>query len=400
MDVNIKKARLVKMNIFRCCFYITLVSNLTIFIAQPLNIIVLETVASRCFMLSNLVAFIFIVMQNIQGCIVPNKTNEIVTIFAIIIFSFVSYLLSSNGGMYNYIIRLWCYLALPFYFLYVDYLEPNKKLISFVFSINFLISMVFILLSFSKYRYAGYKNFLGTNDQWLTLGYDNPNQTAMYLLITIIILFCAICYYSKNIVRILIFLDIIYMVKLLIETSSRTCILIAILITVIILFKKKYTISKYIVIVILLLPSIFMFVYPLFYENRWFLNFELWGKTDYSSRIYMFITALSSVKHEFLFGNFATNQLQNVHNATLSVYSSLGIVGLILFYIYYFRVYFNIISKGFKSRTAYISFIGLLVIFVHACTEAAFIVGGSMYAGILSILIFLVKLDWKEVKYK
>ena len=394
---NIEQSRSMTVAALRFCFYITLISDLIIYISQPLNITILVMLSSRCFMLTNLVAFFLIVSKNIKPCI-PNKTFQTLIIFIIICASFISFLLSSSCGMYHYVIRLLGYLALPFYFVYLDYIEPSKRMLNIVFTINFLISFVFILLSFSNYKYAGYENFLGTSGAWLTLGYNNPNQTAMYLLLSMIILYCALNYYTKKIARILILFDIIYSAKLLLETSSRTCILIAILITVIIVFKKKYTVPKYITTFVLLLPLIVMLIYPFLYENRWIYSFEFGGKTDFSSRSYMFRSVLIGVKDRVWFGDFGINQLNNLHNGVLSVYASLGLAGLILFYIYYYKTYFNIYNNGFKSRTAYISFIGLLAIFIHACTEGAFITGGSMYAGTISILIFLAKVDLKEVK--
>jgi len=181
---------------------------------------------------------------------------------------------------------------------------------------------------------------MGTSGAWLTLGYDNPNQTAMYLLITMIILYCAFHYYTNKIARFLILIDIIYMARLLYQTSSRTSIIIGLLITAIIMIKKKNTIPNFMVVIILLLPAVVMFVYPFLYDRGWIYIFEFGGKTDYASRSYIFSSVLSSVKDRILFGDFGTNQLQNVHNGTLSVYSSLGLAGLLLFYIYYFKAYF------------------------------------------------------------
>lgn len=399
MEVRAEQDKALKLSMLRLCFYLTLVSNLVIFIAQPLDIVILESLASRCLMLCNMAAF-FLTANHCLKQYIPYKVNQILTIVFILGFSFVSYELSSGSGMYSYIIRMWCYLALPFYFLYIDYLKPDRKMINFIFITSFLVSVLFIFLSFSKYSYAGYEAFLGTNRAWLTLGYDNPNQTAMYLLIIIIILFCAFHFYKKRYARLLILLDIIYMAKLLTDTSSRTCIIIAILVAAAILFKRKYTVSRYIVAGILLLPAIFMFAYPYLYEHGWVYLFEMGGKADFSARSYIFQATLSSVSDKILFGDFGTYQLQNLHNGALSVYASLGLVGLLFFYIYYFRAYFNILKNEIRSRTAYISFIGLLAVFIHACTEGAFIIGGSMYAGSLSILIFLVKLDGKEVQLK
>lgn len=383
--------------VFRVCFYLTIISNLIIYIAQPLDLLVLETLASRCYMLSNLVAFLLAINHSMKKQI-PYKTKQIITIVLMICFSLVSFLLSSNSGMYNYVIRLLCYLALPFYFLYIDYLTPDKITLNFVFIINFITSIVFTLLSFSKYKYAGYESFLGTDGAWLTLGYNNPNQTAMYLIITLILLLCSLIYFRRKIIKLLILLDILYMCWLLLETSSRTCICIGILILAAFILKKKLNTSVIIVIGVLLLPMLFMIFYPSMYENGWIHLFEFRGKADYSARSYIFQSILTSVQKQFVFGNFSTYQLQNLHNGILSVYASFGIVGSVLFYIYYLRAYIHILTHGIKSRIAYISFLGLLAIFIHACAESAFIVGGSMFAGSLSILIFLVKLDEKEVK--
>lgn len=384
-------------NIFQFCFYVTILSNLVIYIAMPLNIVILETFASRCFILCNLVSIFFVINSSIKQYM-PYKTSQINTIILMICFSTISFLLSSSGGIYNYIIRLLCYLALPFYFIYIDYLKPNRKMMNFIFTMNFLISLIFTLLSVSKYNYAGYEHFLGTKSAWLTLGYDNPNQTAMYLLITLIILYCTLYFYKKKWVQNLIFIDIIYMFVLLLKTSSRTCIIIAVLLTVIIIFRKKYSVSPSLMIAVLLLPIVFMLIYPYLCENGWIYVFKFGGKTDYFSRSYIYSTTLSAVKTHFIFGDFASYQLANSHNGTLSVYASFGVIGLIFFYIYYFRAYFNIVSNGIKSKAAFISFIGLLAVFVHACTEGAFLIGGSMYAGSLSALIFLTKLDWEGVQ--
>ncbi|HWT75764.1 MAG TPA: hypothetical protein VN258_13755 [Mobilitalea sp.] len=387
----------INLKVFKVCFYLTLISNLTIYIAQPFDIMLLATLASRCFMLSNLVAFLFAVNHSINKY-VPYKTEQIITIICMVCFSFLSFLLSSNLGLYNYVIRMFCYLALPFYLLYMDYLKPDRKMLYFTFLINFLTSIVFTLLSFSKYKYAGYESFIGTSGAWLTLGYDNPNQTAMYLVITIIILLCTMNYFKKLWIKVLNLLDIFYMCWLLLETSSRTCIGIAVIILALLLLKRKYDIPKTLIVGILLLPAFFMVFYPFLYEHGWIYFLEFRGKADYSSRSYIFQTVLSSVQKKFLFGDFSSYQLQNLHNGILSVYSSLGLAGLLLFYIYYLRAYIHILANKIKSRTAYISFLGLLAVFLHACTESAFLVGGSMFAGSLSVLIFLVKLDWNEVE--
>jgi len=397
MIYSIDRDRTLKISVLYFCFYITVISNLVIFIAQPLQITVLEILASRCYMVTNLVAFLLAINHSLRNYI-PYITKQIITIIFIICFSWISYLSSSQGGIYNYIIRLWCFLALPFYFLYINYLKVDRRLLNFIFLINFLSSLVYILLSFSKYSYVGYEQYIGTSNAWLTLGYDNPNQTAMYLVINFIILICAFYYYNKKLIRIILMMDILYILVLLIKTSSRTCILIAGIIIIVILLKRNYRMSKYTIISILLLPAIFIIVYPILYKYNLLYFFSFGGKSDYVSRSDLYQAVLIGVKNQFLFGNFGHFQLQNLHNGILSIYASLGIVGVIFFYIYYIRAYLNLIVNGLKSKTAFIAMIGLLGVFLHSCTEGPFLVGGSMFAGSISILIYLVKLDEKGVE--
>ena len=384
--------------VFKLCFYVTIVSNLVIYIAQPLHIVLLETLASRFFMLSNLVALFFVFNHCIRNYN-PYKTQQLVTIIFLLAYTFLSFLLSNGSGLYTYIIRILCYLALPIYFMYLDYLKPDKWILNFIFILNILISLVFISLSFSNLRYAGYESFLWTDKAWLTLGYFNPNQTAMYLLITIIILLCALYYYKHKLLRFLLLLDIVYLGTLLYDTSSRTSIGVGILILIAVLLKRRPSISKGLILVVLSLPLLFLLLYPLMYEKGWIYILEFGGKMDYSSRSVIFEMILTSVQDRFLFGDFSAYQLQNLHNGVLSVYSSLGIVGLLLFYLFYTRAYLHLQARGLNSRTAYISMIGLLSIFLHACTESAFLVGGSIYAASLSSLILLTRLEDKDVNY-
>lgn len=397
MNYLIEEDEALKLSVFKFCFYITLGSNLVIFITQPLNITILESLASRCFMLSNLLAFFFSIYHSLRKFI-PYKTKQIVTIFFMICFSFLSYLLSNESGLYQYIIRIWCYLALPFYLLYVDYLKPDKRMIHTIFFVNILISIVYILLSLSKYSYMGYEKFIGTNNAWLTLGYDNPNQTAMYLVINLIVLLCSFHYVKKRSIQLVIVLFILYIGVLLIKTSSRTCILIGAIIFFIDLIKRNFKISKVIVIGMLFLPFVFMLIYPFLYKHNLLYFFSFGGKTDYESRSQIFQSVLNQVGSNFLFGKFGKYQLQNLHNGTLSVYASIGLVGLVLFYIFYIRAYLKIISNGIKSKVAFISLLGLLSVFLHACTEGAFLVGGSVFAGSLSVLIYLTKFVEKGVE--
>lgn len=395
MDFLVKQNSAQNLIFFKVCFYLTMVSNLIIYIAQPFDLTVLIALASRCYMLCSFGALCYTVFNSFRRY-VPYKSIQILTIIFMVSFALVSYLLSNSSGMYQWIVRLLCYLALPVYLLYLDYLKPDKWTLHFIFLLSVIASLFFAALSFSSLRYAGYENYVGTSGAWMTLGYENPNQTAMYLLVTQIILLGAFYYYSKKSIRFLLFADVMYMGWLIIQTSSRTCIMISVLILVIGVLRKKFNIQKYIVTAILILPLLFFVLYPYLFGSGPVNSLEIVGKTDYSARGEIFRSAFTSVSNRFLLGDFSKYQLENLHNGPLSVYASLGLIGLIIFYIYYLRAYYRILSYGFQCQTAFIAFLGLLSVFIHSCTESSFLTGGAMYAGSLSVLILLTRTEGRE----
>jgi hypothetical protein len=375
--------------IFKLCFCLTLVSNLVMYLVQPLDITLLNALASRCFMLTNLAAFFVVFLLHLRHYD-AYRTGQLILIILMVCFSFVSYVLSDGVGLYSYIIHIWCYMALPFYFLYLDYLTPDRRLLHFIYLLSILSSLVFIGLSFSSYSYMGYEDYEGGAGACLTLGYDNPNQTAMYLVITLIILYSAIFYYRSVWMKAILLADCSYLVFLLTKTNSRICIFIGLLLTVQILLRRRSNAARLTVIGYMLLPVVFLLVYASFYnEINVFLN-DTYRITQ-DTRGIMFETILSSMKDNFIFGDFSSYQLPNAHNGVLSIYASLGIVGLLLYYLYMLRAYFHIISGGLNHKVAYTAFLGLLAVFIHACVESSFLTAGSMYAGSLSALICLAR---------
>lgn len=384
------------LSIIHVCFYITVLSNLMIYITLPLNIILLATLASRCYILCNLITFLAAVILCTKKYM-PYRTNQILIIIFMLLFSTISFVLSNGVTFFQYLTKILSYLAVPFYFLSIDYIIPKKKITDFVYLVNFLISIVFTFLSFSSYSYKGYAHYLGTKNAWLTLGFSNPNQTAMYLMLNFIVLFCTYFYYKKKLLRVTAFLFLIYIGKLLYNTSSRTCIITVIIIIAIILLKRKNQVSDLGIIAFLLIPTVFMILYPVLYKNGLFLQREILGKTDYGTRSIFYEQALNALKSNWLFGNYGKFRLANLHNGTLSVLSSLGIAGFISFYACYFRAHFQIKTYGPKSKSSFIAWIGLLAVFLHTCAESALITGGAMYAGSISVLIYLAKSDDKEV---
>jgi hypothetical protein len=268
---------------------------------------------------------------------------------------------------------------------YLDYIKIDRKLINYIFIINFIISLWFVYLSLSEYAYKGHPTYL-------TLGYSNPNQTAMFLLFNIITLIAANNFYKNKIIKTLIFIITIYLSYLIYLTDSRICFIVLIIIFVFNFRKKKFKIPKLAVFIITLTPILFMIVYTKLFTSNILLNFEFLGKAFYSGREHILLDVLEDIKNNMILGKLGLYQFENVHNGVLSIIVSLGLLGLILYYLYMLRVLFRVAQK-LNNKTAYIAFCGILMVFVQSSAESALMVSGSVYAAAVSILYLLTRVE-------
>lgn len=276
---------------------------------------------------------------------------------------------SSFSALLNFIVLP---LMLVFFaFCAVD--EFTKQMLLFT---NIVLSVLFIYLSRTRmaYRFDGPYFTIYTGD--LSLGYPNPNQTAMYLFICALNLMVGCFYFKGSIIKILCAADFLYMLFLIEKTKCRTSLLLIIVFLVLVCVHK---IPKVLIDIAVVIPLFYMLAarvaFPYFGKIR-FMGENLFnGREEIYERYFENLDVL-----KFFFGDFAKFKFDNLHNAYISIAATVGSVVLLL-YILMLRKHmlqnYNLeIHKGYE-RVAYI---GFLCIILYSSTEAAGLIGGTNYA--------------------
>lgn len=293
--------------------------------------------------------------------------------------AYVSYILNPAGSIKDFVILLAGYLAVPIYLLTISYIHISKTAFNWMKSISWVYIGFFLLMSiaFPSYR-------KGTNA--LMLGYSNSNRTGVYMLL-VIILSVLVSYGEEKkmlwCVRKGCEAVVLYFIA---ATQSRTSFILALLAEVASLLPLLPKIGKKTMRICILAPALFLLIYVYAYEHQWFMNAELLGKTIYSGRQVLFVTETLPVT---FFGNYALGQFAGL-NVAQSILNTLGIFGLILYYLFYFRLINSSLFTS-KDRRGAIAVICFALLMLHGCTEKALMISGSVYAGMMGCILVAIK---------
>lgn len=310
--------------------------------------------------------------------------------FVIIVFSLFAVALAAVGRANTVVANitaLCAFFALPVMLMYgLNYTIP-AKVKPVVLIANIGASMIFILLYFSGLRHA-FDTYYGVRYIGsVTLGYPNPNQTAMYLFVCAVNLFAALFYFKKKTLRILIGADLLLMLYMLNKTDSRTAILMVVLVAFLCVILWKRKLSQVWVNIALLAPLIYailaQYLFP-YFDEIMILGESLFnGREDIYDR-YFNNLSLST----FLFGDFNRFRFQNLHNGYVAIAATIGIVGLVSFVSLLKNALAGIGDVRLKEYEK-IAAIAFLCIIVYTCTEAAFFVGSVNYAYLMYTVFLL-----------
>jgi hypothetical protein len=275
------------------------------------------------------------------------------------------------------------YLEMMMALIILNYLQFSRENISFLLNINILIAIIFVILSCSGFAYSGRLPLL-------YLGYSNPNTTAIYLLLNQAILITFLGNIQKRWIKYGVFILCVHEVYLLFLTGSRTCLIASILIVVFYLSGKRIHIPKILIVAAILFPLIFVGIYTGLYATGQYTNQMFLGKELFSGRERLFYETVSQLSNVFLFGDVKHYNFTNLHNAPLTIISSVGIVGYILYVLYYLNFLFHYYTRN-SSIQQNIALVTILATFFHSSSEAVLMVGGAQYSVIIATFYWILK---------
>ncbi len=268
----------------------------------------------------------------------------------------------------------------------VDEIKYKRKDLDFIFLINRLTSLVYILYTLLPFgfRYTvankyGYMQF--------TLSMGNPNGTATKVLFCVMLLAIqfAICRSRK--VRFINGIMIAGLLYTLFMLESRTALICAIIGIVMMLF--KYKISSRVVKLAWIAPMVFIPI-QLMLENVAF--FKLLGKSLATGRQDMFTDFIRQIiesPQTYVLGNFAVNRLQNYHNIFFSILFNFGVVGVVLYFMFWREEIKKI--RDVNSKVSNCAWIVIFLFIVQSVAESASMSGAFIYGTSIIILSRLAK---------
>ncbi len=317
-------------------------------------------------------------------CLVRTKFDRADIAMILFIIATIGVILRNPGGPHNKIalflmlpILLWTARTMPYPEIYRAVAVTGGA----------LLSVFYLLVAHTTLATAfGVKIYIL---EALTLGYRNPNETGMYLLLTIFLTL-----YGASIMRRRIQISFVLLalaasqMHLMYMTASRTGIVVAaaclaVFLLTIIPPLRYILVSRAVCILVLLVPIAF-FVMSYFDLFRTF-DIRFLNEIVETGRHELYREAIASLSPlDFLIGDTVTYANVNLHNAylsTLCAYGALILVNLIVILIFTLR----------RARTARYSHAGSLAygfalcIIIQSSTESALLFSGGLFATITSI---------------
>ena len=261
----------------------------------------------------------------------------------------------------------------------------NSLRLKDVYILNYILSFVFLFLAYGPTG-KQYVEFNEWGALQYTLGLGNPNGTSGCVLFSISILCLQIKQSKEKLIKVFNGALLCFLISILILLASRTSFVCCFFLVVSLVLNpvKKYLLPLNIC--CLFVPLIMIIVQIIFIHNN-FSDILFLGKKLDTGRPEMFLEILNTIEQSpsfLILGDFGSYYFQNKHNFFLSIFASLGLLGVVtILYIWIYSL--SQIFSHVKNRVQENAYLLIFVFFIHSSSETMFLIGSIPYA-----LFFLV----------
>ena len=249
-----------------------------------------------------------------------------------------------------------------------------------------LVYVAYTFLPFS-FRYT-ISNEWGTKAFTLSMG--NPNATAISVMFCIMLLIIDYYQTNSNAVRFLDYVTallLLYTVYLLESRTVMFCSIILLLLPVL----RKIRVNMVCVFMAFLIPALSVGLQIYLAERG---TVFILGKPLASGRDLLYIAYFKQLLSDpmgYWIGKIGIHRLANYHNAPLAIVMNFGVVGLVIYYLFwYFEIKKNINCDGINIVRTVATF-GMLMFFIHSSAEAAPMLGSVLYGAQMMIICRVAK---------
>ncbi len=357
--------------------YLMLMGMMAILIASPLRIYAFVSLGTWTIVASCLLAFVLSFNQKSYSYI-------LIAFFWLVGITVIS--LFCSDFSYSQVVVAICFLEIPL--LMTSYSEiKNDAIKKAIYVCYTILSVYYIILSLSSRSNVYYNEYGPHTMPFLTLGYANPNETAMLLFVCVVVLVSYFGQLKKLWTKILLGLDIAWLFVLIFLTLSRTATILCVVFVIAVFFYRKKTVPYWICAVALLAPLVYVLFTVNFSEVM--KNLNVLGETAETGRLDIYKTVLENMNFKRLIIGDFSYRFQNLHNGYMSIFATTGLLGASAFILFLYMKYNDLhrFAKDIYQNKA--ALIGLCAMVFYTSVEAALITAGSVYAASVISVYFL-----------
>lgn len=369
----------------RLCLYVTLICNFFILLGNPLQNDFMVSWATRCLILLVFAASVLAVIKLLRRSLVGVAD---ICFLAVIALSAIRMLMGGVSGIMAAAVPYLCFVMLPGYIVLYRRADNINRLKAAVYVANVFYTVVYVYLRFTDKAFLYYGPYGATTIGELTLGYDNPNQTGIYLMLSFFIMLSAVFAAKKRWQRRGCVLLCGALCYLLWETECRTCIVLAAVVLILTIFKFLPRLKAGARLIVFLIPLVSLILVRTIPDTLTALSFM--GDVVDTGRYLVFDQLFSNLTiGSFLFGDVVGYAGTNMHNSYLSLLAMFGILTTIM-YVMFLSTSLKAYCKKLSGFSSYVAYAGVLAVIVHGAAEGTLIISGTVYAGMAGLLFLLM----------
>ncbi len=365
--------------------YMVLICNFFILWGNSQGIAVIVSWPTRL-----MVSYIFLLAIYLFSTkVTSNKVELTEALFVgLVAITAVCYVLTSKSALFDKLVQYMCFLMLPGCCVLYKHAGRVKELKKAIYIANIFYAFLFIALIYAPNSHVADSGYALEEVEELTLGYQNPNETAIYLMLTFFVLCATVLAAHKRLWRVCtgaLALQIYYMT---LQTKSRTCVVLCTVFLVLVLLQKRFRIGRKMLKVAVVLPAIILLIMMEF--PQWVARLRFMGEVADTGRIQIFNAFFKNWDFGIaLLGNFLQYGGENLHNSFLTLMALFGIPAAV----YYMYVLYKQ-SVDYKNRiqapVSYMAFVSWIMVIIHGVAEGALLAAGTVYAGMAGLLLIMM----------
>ncbi len=285
----------------------------------------------------------------------------------------------SHRSLKSDIVSLLCFLEIPIFMLCSSELKSKRPAEVFIW-VQYILSFYYLYLSRTDkaYLFRGYYGVIELEE--LTLSYNNPNETSMYLICCLLTLLAAISFYKQIWLKIIFIFNAAAVFNLIFLTQCRAGIIAASLAVIGLLLHKFIKVKMWFTRLAMFVPAVMVVL--IYFFNDMLIEIKILGESFESGRKSVFDSLFNNLNSfEFFSGDFANYAFENLHNVYISIFATIGIFGT-LFYILFFDKMFKTFARKKVQPESYqkMAYICLLILIIYSSVESALFCSGSAFA--------------------